>query len=241
MVLLTGLVPVVGWQSPAAAVPTAGPSGVAGGGFQNVLALAPSASSQAGRLLMGADVAGFSRSDDGGVTWQPSNNGLQVQDYRAIAGIEWSRTGNEVFAVVGGGPGNPGAVVWSKNNGATWQGLYERAQNDPKVIHEGANMQTRPRDTGRLIAWITPDLFYAGGTNGLFVMRRSTGGVWCQTISDCGPVTLPGSYPHPPIRSLAYRPDAADSARAICTSPPKGRASSGPTTSLRRLLPLLGR
>ena len=186
------------------------PSGAAT--FQNVVAVAPATSTKAGRLLAGGASGGFHRSDDAGVSWQRANAGLATAP--AVAGIAWSQagsTGDEVFAVVGGISTNPGAVLWSRDNGTDWAVLSDG------LIHEGADAQPGPRSTGDLIAWINPDLIYAGGTNGLYRFAR-TGGQWCATPRSCGRIPLPDTFPvgQGVIRSLAY--DAGTAALYVAVS-----------------------
>jgi hypothetical protein len=125
---------------------TSGPSGVHGGGFQNVVAASPV---QPGLVLSGADVAGIHRSTDWGATWQTSNLGLSTLN---VASIAFSQATPGKVYVGAGHAGNGGGLFVSMDSAQSW------SLRSSAVRFSGGNNKnveglpdTHPRSTGQLI------------------------------------------------------------------------------------------
>src|SRR5919106_1388886 len=125
------------------------PTGLEGGGFQNVVEFDPSGS---GLVLSGGDVSGFHRSMDHGATWKTSNRGLRALHELKVASILFSRTTpGKVYAAVGY-QGRRGGLLVSEDGGASWSlrsaiPLFSAGQNvDPALPPD------HPRSTGALLA-----------------------------------------------------------------------------------------
>jgi photosystem II stability/assembly factor-like uncharacterized protein len=175
---------------PAAFAPTAPASatlqfsatGLEGGGFQNVVAVDPFDGDD---VLSGGDVAGFQRSENGGVTWQSANAGLTARQQLAVASILFSPTvQNTVYAAVGD-PGATGGLVVSEDGGKTWS----LRSNVPRFA--GGNAKTagmpaeHPRSTGNLLALDALGRLYAATfKDGL--MRSGDDGVTWTTLGLAG-------------------------------------------------------
>lgn len=151
-------------------------TGLAGGGFQNVVAFAPDGSA----ALLGGDNAGLHRSTDAGLTWLPVGAGLP--DWAAkVAAIAWHPDDPDVVIAVGGFSGTTGGVLRSEDGGRTWVVASE------DVRFSGANTpgvaglpRTHPRATGDLLLWQDGVLYAATFDAG--VHRSTDGGRTWQSL-----------------------------------------------------------
>jgi hypothetical protein len=171
---------------------TFSPSGLDAAGFINVLARSPFQDASGTRpLLAGGDISGVLRSLDDGVTWTPSNIGLNDTLSRQVAALSFS-------------PDTPGlvaacttrGVAISADFGVTWS----MRSGSPVCDGNGSkqaqlNGQEHPRATGALVAFSGQSLWVGSFTTGI---RRSDDG------GQSWPVTaLPGTQ----IRSLIVDPN----------------------------------
>lgn len=144
-------------------------TGLAGGGFQNVVAFSPDGDV----ALAGADNASLHRSTDAGLTWTPVGAGLPEWAGK-VAGIAWHPTEPGVVVAAGGFAGQTGGVLRSEDGGRTWTVASEA------VRFSGANTpnvpglpRTHPRATGQVLLWVDDVLFAATFDAGV---HRSTDG-----------------------------------------------------------------
>lgn len=176
--------------------PAFAPSGVDGGGFQNVLAIDPFDSRV---VLAGADVAGVARSIDGGKTWARANRGLGEPVARHVAAILFSPIHHGEVYLAAGKRGSGGIWV-STDGGSTW------SKRSGVPIFEGGQApvslqpKPHPRSTGTLLAVDRrTGTIYAGTfSNGL--MRSTDDGRSWRTLG------LAGQH----IRGIALDPDTPD-------------------------------
>ena len=188
--------------APAAAEPPVtpaysfGPTGVDGGGFQNVVAIDPLGDV----VLAGGDVSGFSRSTDGGRTWSSSNAGVWSISMRAVASIVFSPADPATIYAGTGYQGRRGGFLVSEDAGETWAvrslvPQFSGSSNSVSGVPKG-----HPRSTGTLIAVdAAKSLLYAATFQG-GVMRSSDEGATWTTIG------LAGKY----LRSIAMDPQDTD-------------------------------
>jgi hypothetical protein len=157
----------------AASALTFTPSGLAGGGFQNVIAIDPS---QNRVVLTGGDTSGIWRSTDGGTTWQPADSGLTDTSQFKVAAIEFSpAVPGRVLAAVGNA-GTGGGVLESDDDGISWSMLStvpQFAGGDTPGI--AGLPPSHPRSTGHLLALAPDGTIYAATFAG-GVLRSSDGG-----------------------------------------------------------------
>ena len=133
------------------------PSGLDGGGFQNVIY------KDGNFLVSGADVAGFHVSIDNGQHWTGANIGLKTQ--LGIAAITASPDRSVLYAALGGGSG----VYESTDQAASWHPI---SANQSQITFSGGNNKsipalpaTHPRSTGNLLLTTevgTTDYLFAG-------------------------------------------------------------------------------
>src|SRR5215470_19722046 len=95
-------------------------SGLAGGGFVNVIAADPA---DPNRVIAGGDVSGFHLSTDGGTTWTTSNTGLTAGSQLQVASILFSTTTPGVVYAGVGKKGAGGGILRSTDGGGTWSVL----------------------------------------------------------------------------------------------------------------------
>jgi hypothetical protein len=174
---------------------TFSPTGLEGGGFQNVVAVDPSDPTI---LLSGGDVSGIERSTDAGASWQAVNAGLTGRSQLEVSAFLFSPVvAGRVYAAVGDA-GAGGGLLQSDDSGATWTMLSTVPQ------FAGGNAKTaglpaeHPRSTGNLIAQdpVTGSLYVATFKQG--VLRSDDGGAsWV-------PLGMAGLY----LRALALDPAA---------------------------------
>ena len=177
-------------------------SGVDGAGFINVIARSPFQDGNGVRpLLVGGDVSGIERSEDGGVTWQASNTGLYVANAWRVAAVAFSPDVPGLVADCS----NAGVAI-STDFGQTWTpqaGSPICDGNGSSRAH--VNGQAHPRATGNLLA------FAGTGSSSLWLGSFSSG---IRRSNDGGatwPVTaLAGSQ----IRSLIVDPANPDNVYA---------------------------
>ncbi len=174
------------------------PSGIDGAGFQNVVAVDPF---HKGVVLLGADVAGFHRSEDYGDTWALANDGLSTLPQLRIASIAFSKTQpNRVYAACGSQFGGGGFLI-SRDGGKRWEVRSRTPQfsggNNTRVP---GLPREHPRSTGNLVALDeTNGVIYAATfRNG--VMRSADEGKTWTTLG------LDGKF----CRGLALDPEDAD-------------------------------
>lgn len=156
-------------------------TGIAGGGFQNVVAFDP----QGDTVLLGGDNSGLHRSTDGGVTWLPVGAGLPPWSTK-VAAVAFDPDDPAVAVAVGGFGGVTGGVLRSEDNGRTWavasEALAFSGANTPNVA---ALPRTHPRATGDLLLWLDGVLFAATFDDG--VHRSTDGGRSWEPIGVGGP------------------------------------------------------
>jgi hypothetical protein len=166
---------------------TTSPSTVMGGVFQNAGCFAPPAVGHQWYAASGADVAGFSITNDG-TTWRPANNGTYVGRHR-VAALEGSRTvANRLWAFTSrtadGTGGTAGPVRKGTYDPATGYALWE----DLAVLDAGAAAggATHPRQIGRLLALDEPnDCLYIGNLDGVWKVTISTGATTQRALAGC--------------------------------------------------------
>ena len=156
------------------------PSGVDGGGFQNVLAIQPGGT---GVLISGADVSGLQRSTDYGVSWRAVNIGTPTSGPSKIATVIFSNDPlqtNTVYAGAGD-QGSGGGFFASTDGGQTWTVRST-------ITHFSGNGETGvaglpgfPRSTGNLIAVDesgTSKYVYAGTFQDGMMRSTNGGSTW---------------------------------------------------------------
>ncbi len=144
-------------------------TGLAGGGFQNVVAFAPDGSS----VLVGGDNGGLHRSTDGGVTWTPVSAGLPAWTAK-IAAIAYDPSDPQVVLAGGGFSGRTGGVLRSEDGGRSWEVVSDAVRfsgsNTPGVR---GLPNKHPRSTGELLVWDGEVVFAGSFDDGV---HRSTDG-----------------------------------------------------------------
>lgn len=190
---------------PAARGAPFGPTGLGGGGFQNVLL-------QDGNfLLSGGDVQGFHSSSDNGQTWVPSNLGLFQNSQSGVADLKFDPGNhNTIFAALGQKGG--GGLFESTNHGSSWTNI---SANQSSVSFSGDNVNdattglpnTHPRSTGNLI--VATDVgastfLYAGTWNNGLWRTTNNGANWAQI--GAGVLPLGAGY----VRSVIADPSDAN-------------------------------
>jgi len=131
------------------------PSGIDGGGFQNVVALASTSDATGIRpMLLGGDTSGYHRSIDGGVRWQGANLGIVTQADKHIASIAFSEdpsTPRKAYALFGNG--SSGGLMVTLDGGVTWNSRTTAVWGDGGNTPAGSGLPNQhPRSTGNLIA-----------------------------------------------------------------------------------------
>jgi hypothetical protein len=177
---------------------TFGQSGLAGGGFVNVVAADPSDPSV---LLAGGDVSGFHRSTDGGATWITSNTGLTSTFQLQVATVLFSTgTPGLVYAGVGK-KGASGGLLASHDGGRTWS-LRSSVPQFSGGDNEGVNgvPHTHPRSTGVLLAEDPSGGYLYAATFAQGLLRSDDGGATWTTLG------LGGKH----LRGLAFDPADPD-------------------------------
>lgn len=205
----------------ASAVPstlTFTPSGIDGGGFQNVIAIDPY---DPRVVLAGADVAGVARSTDGGRSWRRANAGLTAPAAQRVAGILFNpRHRGEVYLAAG--RAGVGGVWVSLDDGVTWTRRSAKPTFEGGRPPEKVQSENHPRFTGALLAADPRDGTLYAGTFDAGVMRSTDDGrTWT-------PLGLAGRH----IRGLALDPGNPDrlyvgtsGAGVFATSQARGAAS----------------
>ena len=176
---------------------TFSPTGLEGGGFQNVVAADPADSAI---FLSGGDVSGIERSTDGGLTWQTANAGLVGRTQLEVAAFLFSPLdATHVYAAMGDA-GSGGGLFESHDSGATW------ALRSAVPQFAGGNAKTaglpaeHPRSTGNLLAQDPASGALYAATFNQGVMRSDDGGdTWV-------PLGLSGVY----LRTLLLDPANPD-------------------------------
>ena len=173
--------------------PSFSPSGIDGGGFQNVVAVDPAGS---GLLLAGGDVSGFHRSLDWGRSWTTANRGVAALAQLRIASIVFSpQTPGKVYA----GTGNDGAgggLLVSSDNGLNWELRSTAPQFSGGNTSVASLPRPHPRSTGNLLAIdATAGLLYAATFKDGVMRSADDGRTWTS-------IGLSGTY----LRSLALDP-----------------------------------
>ena len=152
---------------------TFSPTGLEGGGFQNVVAADPANTSI---LLSGGDVSGIERSTDGGQSWSTANAGLVGRTQLEVAAFLFSPLdATHVYAAIGDA-GAGGGLFESDDSGVTWtlrSAVPQFAGGNAKTAGLPAE---HPRSTGNLLAQdpVSGSLYAATFNQG--VMRSDDGG-----------------------------------------------------------------
>lgn len=192
-------------------------TGLAGGGFQNVVSFAPDGSG----VVVGGDVSGLHHSDDGGVTWLPVGQGLPRWAEK-IAAIAHHPTDADLVVAAGGFAGDSGGVLRSTDGGRSWdvvdETLFFSGQHAPD---QDAVPTGHPRGTGRLLLWVDEVLFAATFDDGLH--RSTDGGRTWELVG----------FDERYLRGLALHPDGrllvATHGHGLWTvTDPTGSAESAP-------------
>jgi hypothetical protein len=153
---------------------------------------------------------GVYRSDDGGLTWAPVNNGLAGlgTSPRILLAVHNSPAGNAVYAMVINRDGTLGGIFRSANQGADWTPMGTPAVD---IFQQGQGMYPH----GAIVADPhDPNVVYISGdgddesTAGAFevgtIVRgdaaQPPGAVWTRTYLDGANNTSP----HPDSRALAF-------------------------------------
>jgi hypothetical protein len=194
-------------------------SGVDGAGFINVIARSPFQDGNGARpLVVGGDVSGIERSEDGGVTWQASNTGLNGANSWRVGAVAFSPDVPGLMAACS----NAG-VATSTDFGRTWTpraGSPICDGNGSPATH--VNGQAHPRATGSLLA------FTGAGSSSLWLgsvktgIRRSDDGGATWAVSALG-----GSQ----IRSLVVDPTDPDNVYAAVKGGGIVSSTNGTTAS----------
>ena len=152
------------------------PSGLDGGGFQNVIY------KDGDFLVSGADVAGFHVSTDNGQHWTGANIGLKTQ--LGIAAITASPDRSILYAALGGNSG----IYESTDQAASWHPI---SSSQSKITFSGGNNKTipalpatHPRSTGNLL--LTTEV---GATDYLFAGTLKSGVCAPATTAAVGPAS----------------------------------------------------
>ncbi|MBB6733631.1 hypothetical protein [Cohnella zeiphila] len=170
-------------------------SGLDAGGFQSVVAVNPFDS---GTILSGADVAGISRSTDGGDEWFASNGGITNKQLLQVASLAYSPgTPGKVYAALGKAGGSGGFGV-STNGGLSWE-IRSTAVKFAGGNTDGPLPSPHPRSTGNLIALDESNGYIYAGTYKDGVYRSGDDGYTWTYLG------LSGQY----IRGIALNPDDA--------------------------------
>lgn len=153
-------------------------TGVSGGGFQNVVAVAPGPSDT---VLSGGDVSGVNRSTDGGATYAPSNLGLTGSGLK-IAALAYDPGVPATVYAGTGEKGTSGGFYRSLDDGVTWE-LRSDVPRFSGNHTDGVGIpENHPRPTGNLIA-VDPGsgaIWVATFKDG--VMRSTDGGASWTTM-----------------------------------------------------------
>jgi photosystem II stability/assembly factor-like uncharacterized protein len=172
------------------------PTGGLYGGTVRSFVVGPS-----GTVFIGTAGSGMFRSDNNGVSWIASNNGITVP-----AGAVDSGSGVNSFCVIGNsiyaGTSNAG-VFRSVDNGATWT-----AANSGMPSNVGVNALVMKNDT-----------IVAGTNSGVFISPDSAAN-WIWTITGLS---------NPVVLSLAVSPDRAN-VFALCNDAAVNRSTDGGAT-----------
>ena len=173
------------------------PSGLGGGGFQNVIVADPSGN---GVVLAGGDTSGIWRSADGGSTWLPADGGLTDMSQFKVASIEFDPSSPGTVLAGVGNAGSGGGLLESADGGRTWtlrSAVPQFAGGDTPGI--AGLPPSHPRSTGHLIA-VAPDGTIYAATFAQGVLRSADGGA---TWTSLGPT---GQH----LRSIAIDPADPD-------------------------------
>ncbi len=152
-------------------------------GFQNCVAVADSSihTTVGARILAGSDVGGIWKSDDDGVTWQPSSYGLFNNEHTRVASIYWSpNTDNLVWAMTSSASVGNNAQFWrSVDGGATWE---LRSTLTGWSVQAGGSSPW-PRETGKLIAEDSAGRILVATGDGLKLSTNSGGSFANRSIA----------------------------------------------------------
>ena len=116
-----------------------------GAGDENVVAVAPSGSPNAGEVAVGGDVSGVMISTDNGIQWTPTNAGLNSstrtdsQDAH-IASLYFDPSGN-LWALAGNGATDDSQLLELPEGTLQWkhQNPYSSGSFNPKFTVDGTN------------------------------------------------------------------------------------------------------
>ena len=177
------------------------PSGLSGGGLENVIAETADSSV----LLAGGDTSGLHRSTSLGDVWVPANSGLGLGEGGSpnfndkgwqlkIAAVSFQTT-STVYGLAGLGLTSNSALLQSTDGGVTWvvasSGLF--------AVNGTSSGQTHPRATGRLLGIDagTQTLVYGATNSGLLRFNpagptTSVFSLWTGTVPTAGGLALDG-------------------------------------------------
>jgi hypothetical protein len=176
-------------------------SGLAGGGFVNVLAADPFDRSV---VLAGGDVSGFHRSTDGGVTWATSNTGLGALTQLPVASILFSATTPGLVYAGVGKVASGGGLLVSHDDGQSWSMLSTTPQFSGTDNPLRGLPHMHPRSTGVLLAEDPAGAHLYAATFDQGVLRSDDGGHTWMALG------LSGSF----LRGLALDPADPDTVYA---------------------------
>lgn len=151
---------------------------------------------------------GVYRSDDGGRTWTPMNNGLTGADtsMRILLAVHNSPAGNAVYAMVIGQNGGLSGVFRSADHGANWTSLglppIDIFQNRQGILH-GA-ITADPKNPNVVFISGDGDFTRPGILEAPTIMRGDASllpnNIWTNVYADGANNTAP----HPDARALAF-------------------------------------
>jgi hypothetical protein len=158
-------------SSASAATFSSGPSGISGGGYENVIAVAPptAQTSCVGDLVAGGDTSGVHTSTNHGATWAPSNATTSTYTPGTLnlkfASLAWSQLSGSgtVYGLTGNGAA--GGLVESTDCGTTWSQISSLIYGQAGDLTNDSN----PRAVGHLIALDEANNYlYVGAVNGIW-------------------------------------------------------------------------
>jgi hypothetical protein len=145
------IVTVPGRASASVGTAAVAPSSIAGGGYENTIALDPQSSTT---LAVGGDTSGVEISTNSGSTWTPENAGLYTatnyvsQQELHVASLSYDSSGN-LYAAVGNGSSGHSQILELASSATTWSDVATGFTVDG--TNGGATGWTDPtRPTGNL-------------------------------------------------------------------------------------------
>jgi hypothetical protein len=179
-------------------------------------------------ILVGGDISGFHRSDDGGQEWLTSNTNLTNQEQRTIASVFYKRESGQqtVYAAFGSTAADDGGLLQSANGGAAWSPLTNDVDFNGQASGSDGPFDadvfpSQVRSTGNIIAVDeerVPEMIYVGSfRDGMY--RHDVGAVWEAFALTPGRWRLPERPGRGSLEPMLH--------------PNRGRGPAGPHYSIR--------